>query len=320
MRLTYNPGNNYEPTWAEDGRGIIYHYSYQSPDIHADDRCVGLLPPGGGTRLWQMCDERREHSDSADSFAGVAIGTDGRLLYLELSTRRGPGGLSGVNQPPQTRTLWLADTAFPFQRRKLLDLSFGLNLNGIFFNALRDVRWVGSTSFIALAAKQGTDINPWDSTLTGIAVVRGEITTAGATLSIVPGTEGATNYSLAENGVSLIITRSGLILERVPIAGSAAVPVATIPTLSVNDPSHPTSDIGNLTCSSTTCLATAGGVWQVDLTSGHATALATRITSARLSPASGDVAGTVVTSNVRIQVGGPVQPLSSIVLFHGVLP
>ena len=302
VRLTYNTADNYWPSWTEDGQGIIYSYSYPQPDAHADDRCVGLLPPSGGTRLWQMCDERREHADSADSFTGVAIGTDGRLLYLELSTKRGSGGLSGVNQPPQTRVLWLADTAFPFQRRKLLDMSFGLSLNGIFFNALGDTRWVGSTSFVALAARQGTDINPWDSTLTGMAVVRGEITTAGATLSIVPGTEGARMYSFAENGASFIIYRSGTSIERVPVAGGTPGTVATLPGV------LPTG----LTCQGSTCLVTTGrpgnpqSIFRVVLATGEATPFAIFINDSPRLPPTG---ATIVGRNGR-----------TLYLFSGLLP
>lgn len=315
VRLTYNAADNYWPSWTEDGRGIIYSYSYTLPDTHADDRCVGLLPPSGGTRLWQMCDERREHADSADSFTGVAIGTDGRLIYMEMSTRRGSGGLSGVNQPPQTRALWLADTAFPFQRRKLLDMSFGLSLNGIFFNALGDTRWLGSSSFIALAAKQGTDFNPWDSTLTGMAVVRGEITTAGVTLSIVPGTEGVQAYSLAENGVSLVIWRAGLSLERVPAAGGTATTVATLPSL-------PGMHITGLTCQATTCLVSASRsptpgtiglirrAWRVSLPTGESVETTINIVGfPRISPVSTDIVG---YDNITLR--------GSLFLYQGLLP
>ncbi len=303
IRLTYNAGDNYWPSWTEDGRGIIYHYSYPSPDIHADDRCVGLLPPSGGTRLWQMCDERPEHADSADSFAGAAIGADGRLIYLEVSSRRGPGGLSGPNQPPQTIVLWLADTAFPFQRRKLLD--FGFRLADTFVNWLRDTQWTGQTSFVSLAMfadfRQGNG-SRIDSVFTGLGVVHGEISSTGATLTFVPGTEGAQMYSFAENGASFIIYRSGSSIERVPVAGGTPSTVATLPG------ALPTG----LTCQGSTCLVTTGhpgspqSIYRVALTTGEAVPLTAMINDSPRLPPTGT---TLVGRNGR-----------SLYLFSGLLP
>jgi hypothetical protein len=317
VRLTYNPGDNYWPSWTEDGRGIIYYYSVSNPDSYADDRCIGLLRPSGGTRIWQMCDERREHADSADSFAGAAIGSDGRLIYLEISTRRGSGGLSGVNQPPQTTVLWLADTTFPFQRRPLLQL--GTQVSGTFVNWLRDTQWIGPTSFIALA--QFDSIRPYprsalvDSIFIGVGVVRGEIGSSGATLSIVPGTESASSYSLAENGTSLIIWRSGLALERVPLGGGTPSTIATIPTATGRK-------ITGLTCQGSICLVSttmsappAIRFWRVSLATGVAIDIAVGVDSfPRISPTSTDVVGRNVTSTV---VGSR---LGSLFLYRGLLP
>ncbi len=310
VRLTYNPGNNYTPTWTEDGKGILYSFSYENPDHYADDRCVGLLPTTGGTRLWELCDTRREHADSADSFFGVSIAPDGKLLYIEMSTRRGHGGLSGVNQPPQVRALWLADTAFPFQRRKLVELSNGIRLNDRFLQWLTDTRWLSGTAFVALA-KRTSDRNPWDSVGSGVGIIRGTIISTGATLAMIPGTEDARYYSLAEEGSSLIFIRDDMHLMRTPITGGTPVMVSTTPVL---------QSVFDLTCQHTTCLVTGNGVWRVDLVSGQAVQLADTIRDARLSPVTGDVVGTAVTSMVRIQIGGGIQPLSSIMLYHGVVP
>lgn len=325
VRLTYNPGDNYWPSWTEDGRGIIYYYSVSEPDSHADDRCIGLLRPSGGTRIWQMCDERREHTDSADSFAGAAIGSDGRLIYLEISTHRGSGGLTGVNQPPQTTVLWLADTTFPFQRRALFQL--GAPISGNFVNWLRDTQWIGPTSFIALAQFDSIRPNPkpgsalFDSIFLPVGVVRGEIGSSGATLSIVPGTESASSYSLAENGTSLILWRSGLALERVPIAGGTPSTVATIPTATGRR-------ITGLTCQGSICLVStttsapsAKRFWRVSLATGAVIDLAAGVDSfPRISPTSTDVVGRNVTSVVATIPGNSLRELGSFFLYKGLLP
>jgi hypothetical protein len=331
VRLTYNPGNNYWPSWTEDGKGIIYYYSITEADIHADDRCIGLLQPAGGSRLWQMCDERREHADSADSFAGAAIGTDGRLIYLEVSTKRGSGGPTGVNQGPQTTNLWLADTTFPFQRHKLLDLSNGMIVGGTFVNWLRDVQWTGPASFIALA--QVDTIRPppipasWvDTVFVGVGVVSGTINPSGATLSLLPGTVGAKSYSLAENGASIIFSRSGLTLERVMESGGSPNIVTTIPAASGRK-------INGLTCRETSCLVATSTpatfpvnqLWLVSLATGAKSQLPVVVDDfPRLSPVSNEMIGWNVTTMVSdfpfVKDPPPPRPRGAIVLFKELLP
>ena len=54
---------------------------------------MGILPAAGGSRIWQLCDDRAVRADSVTSFTAYALATDGRLLYAEAiapasSTRR----------------------------------------------------------------------------------------------------------------------------------------------------------------------------------------------------------------------------------------
>ena len=195
IRLTLNPDQDYWPTWTEDGRGILYSYVDQVPG--PQHRCIGLLPATGGTRIWQLCDNRATQGDSVNSFAAYALGTDGRLIYVEAAAH---AGLLAPAAPDES-TLWLADSAAPFQRRPLLTLPTFVGSTRVAW--LADIAWTGPTTFIAL----GQDFpllghcnfcGPMDSIFYGVAVVRGTITATGATLAIVPGTAGATSYSFAE--------------------------------------------------------------------------------------------------------------------------
>jgi hypothetical protein len=219
-----------------------------------------------------------------------------------------------VNPPPQSRTLWLADTAFPFQRRKLLDLQ--ILVHDSLVNWLRDTHWIGPTSFITLGQFQGlrqpgNQSSRLDSTFAGIAVLRGEITPSGATLTEVPGTLWASSYSLAENGTTIVFSRGDTLLERVPLAGGVATPVATVPGL-----------LTDVSCRGSTCIVvSAKKFWRVSLTDGTAVALATETDGfARLSPVSTDVVARNITSTEVVSVGTPPRPLGSLFLYKGLIP
>ena len=222
-QLTFNTEQDYWPAWTEDGAGILY--AFVRPGAVPQHRCVGLLPAGGGSRIWQLCDDRATQSDSTNGFIAYALGADGRLLYVEAVAQSGVQGTA-----PAETTLWLADSAAPFHRRALLTLPGFAGTTPVRW--LADIAWTGPTTFIALAQDftvmghcQNCIID--DSLFFGEAVVRGTIGAAGATLEAVTGTTGATSYSLAENGASIVFTRrDDLNLYKVPSGGGGETAVA----------------------------------------------------------------------------------------------
>ncbi len=236
-RLTYNSFTDSAASLTEDGQGVLYLYT-ATPN---GDRCVGLLPPGGGTQRWRLCDERPERADSAKSFSAPALGSDGRLLYLQALTRRG-------RPTPDVTTLWLADSATPFARRELLSLPAFIEGSGVSW--LTEAQWVGQSSFVARAGlldvTQACSGCPYDTTITANRLVRGNITPSGATLSPIPGTGGVTQWSLAEAGASIVFTQ-GLLVLRVPIAGATPTAVATIPR---------SGTVTGISCSGSDCVLT----------------------------------------------------------------
>ena len=106
--------------------------------------------------------------------------------------------------------MWLADSAQPFERRALFSFpGFAGNLPVAW---LADLAWTGPSTFIALAQNfslfahcKGCGID--DSLFVGEAVIRGTISASGAALEVVDGTTGASGYSLAQNGASIVFTR-----------------------------------------------------------------------------------------------------------------
>ncbi|HEY8061493.1 MAG TPA: hypothetical protein VID74_01790, partial [Gemmatimonadales bacterium] len=132
---------------------------------------------------------------------------------------------------PRQITLWLADTAHPLNRTALLTLPAALPS----VTWLADLAWTGPNSFIALGEvfasfpHCGVCFNA-DSVWINSpgSVVVGTIAGDHATLQPVPGTDGATGYSLAENGASIVfLRRDDAQLYKVPVGGGTAVALQT---------------------------------------------------------------------------------------------
>jgi hypothetical protein len=225
IRLTVNAEQDYWPAWTADGRGVLYSFVNQAPDNR--HRCIGLLPAAGGTRIWELCDNRGTEVDSVNSFPAYALATDGRLLYVEAEAPSGPQSLN-----PASSTLWLADTAAPFARRALATLP--VVVSGQRVDWLIDLNWTSPTEFTALAAEYSANIHckgctTFDSLFTGVAVLHGSIGAEGASLTLVPGTDGASNYSNAESGTSIVFSRhADPHLYEAPAIGGIANAIATL--------------------------------------------------------------------------------------------
>ena len=258
VRLTYNPDQDYWPTFTEDGQGILY--SFIPAGSNPEHRCVGLLPAAGGTATWQLCDNRATQSDSVSSFPAYALGSDGRLLYVEATARRG-----AESTTPARVALFLADSAKPFNRRAILTFPTFAGSTPIAW--LADVAWTGPTTFIALgldfsASEHCRGCSAIDTIFYGEAVVRGTIGATGATLTAVSGTAGATGYSLAEGGASIAFTRrDDRSLHRVPSAGGQDTVIAVVSSTS-------SVQLLGVSCRGSICIVAAD---PVTLTSGLTT-------------------------------------------------
>jgi hypothetical protein len=140
--LTFSADQNYWPVLTEDGSGILYAFVDPAASRIPSHRCIGLLPVAGGTRFWQWCDNRGTQRDSSNSFTAFALGSDGRLLYVETAVPQA--------FPFQTQqvALWLADSASPFRRRALATLPVTVGDSVIAWFA--DMAWTGPNTFLAL--------------------------------------------------------------------------------------------------------------------------------------------------------------------------
>jgi hypothetical protein len=305
--LTYNSNQDYWPAWTEDGSGILYAFvdASQHDPILFGHRCVGLMPAAGGTRFWQWCDNRANQGDSLSSIPAFALGADGRLIYLEATTAtRAPFAASNT-------VLWLADSAFPYRRRALATLPVPVGDSAVSW--LADLQWTGPTTFVALGQQMllgghCRTCSGIDTVFYGKMVVAGTIGANGATLVPIAGTAGATGYSFAESGASIVFTRrDSTNLMKVPASGGVPSAITVTPRTGVQ--------LLGVSCRGTTCVAALGPVtlWQgladvypsinggafelrrVSLATGEATTILSRssiLASPLLSPA-GDVVAQV---------------------------
>jgi hypothetical protein len=91
LRLTHADGADMHPAWSEDGSAIVYSYRRGTAD---GDRCLGVLPVGGGTRLAEICALPLEGEGLLDAYTHGAMDADGRLIlnrHANLPTVPSPG-------------------------------------------------------------------------------------------------------------------------------------------------------------------------------------------------------------------------------------
>ena len=325
--LTFSPDQNYWPILTEDGSGILYAFVDPAASRIPSHRCIGLLPVAGGTRFWQWCDNRGTQRDSSNSFTAFALGTDGRLLYVETTVPQA--------FPFQTQqvALWLADSASPFRRRALAMLP--VTVGDSLINWFADMAWTGPNTFLAVGQQylpEGTSAGTIDSVFRPEILVRGTITGQGAALAAVPGTAGATGYSVAEGGTSIVFTHvDNVNLMKVPATGGAPVVVGPV------TPRAGVQLLG-VSCQGTTCVAAVGparlspltGAQQspgsgpyelrsVDLVTGAATTILSRsqVLSSPLLLASGNVVAQVGAGNGRF---GMISAFQTLHLYKALVP
>ena len=225
VQLTFNIEQDYWPTWTQDGHGILYSF---------------VAPGTGSTPLCRASSGSRRHTDlgivrqpgDTGRFCQQLFGLRARERWPFAVRRRGVGQHCW-RAYPSANTLWLADTAAPFQRTALLSLP--IILAGVSYSWLSDIAWTGPASFIALVQDFSISEEPQppcdfvqDSIfMRGGAVVAGTITAGHADLQLISGTTGATGYSLAEDGTSVVFTTwNDPHLFKVPVSGGPVTPLS----------------------------------------------------------------------------------------------
>jgi hypothetical protein len=262
VQITFNVDQDYWPAWTQDGRGILY--SFVLPGSTASHRCLGLLPAAGGTRSWEMCDNRAVRNDTVNSYAAYALDSTGRLLVVEALSRTG-----FLSSFPFHIRLVLTDTATPYVRTILDTLPIPGDSIGsaVTVSWMSDIAWTGPNTFIALGQQFGIAPHcgmclclpcPSDSSFSANGIVLlGTIASGHGTLHPVAGTEGATAYSQTDNGATIVFIRGGdHRLFTVPIGGGAPVVVATV--------SGNANTLLGVSCRGSTCVVASDSITTFD--------------------------------------------------------
>jgi hypothetical protein len=256
VQLTFNVDQNYWPAWTEDGRGILYSFVNLENTAH---RCLGLLPATGGSRIWELCDNRAVRNDTVSSYSAYALDSTGHLLLVEALSS------TGFNSSfPFHIRLQLTDTARPYVRTTLLTLPITVGTTPVTW--LSDIMWTGPNTFMALGQEFGYLSRDSIFGSDGGIVMVGSITGSQVTLQAVAGTDSATGYSPAENGASIVYTRHhDLRLFKVPIGGGIPVPMPIIRT-GADTAALITGELAGVSCKGPTCIVAHDGIF---LTGGY---------------------------------------------------
>ena len=111
VRLTYDPGMDLFP--AVTSAGLLI-YSYQPTERPDRDRCIGILPASGGTRIG-ICHDAVNGDGLTDALEWPALDDSGALLYSHY--------VSGIgDRIPNHGALRLGSANAPLSGRTLLTL------------------------------------------------------------------------------------------------------------------------------------------------------------------------------------------------------
>lgn len=232
-RLTYATGMDLLSGFSPDGKTLLYSFQPRflpPPSVPARpdfDRCIGLLPAGGGTRR-EICRVDVTGDATTDAFEHAALGTDGALLYGAYS--------SGILAPLVSQgALRLATLEAPWPGRVLLTTP--AVVGSFSFDHFGTPRWLSTSTFFVPVHDQSLVGSPdneakVDTIAFGIGILRGELSSAGVVFTAVPGSDSATGFDFSAGRDSLYLTRfNDPSLYVIPIAGGSRRVVYTSPPL-----------------------------------------------------------------------------------------
>ena len=202
-QLTYNSGTDRTPAWRADGSGLLY--MFEAIDESPRDRCLGELPPTGGTIRRTICPFSTASLDSLDTLFEPSPGPNGQLLYLREASP--PDGLTS-----NTAALVLAADSNPLAATTIQHYPYTAP-NGKIHQGISNIRWLSETSVVYLAEKvlylSPCGPCPVDTVHTGIEVVMVDLSGAAPTTSIVPNTEDVSSLAVGADSSQIYLTRNG---------------------------------------------------------------------------------------------------------------
>ncbi len=196
-QITHNVRQDIRPSWLPDGSGILY--TYESSPVENRDRCLGILPPDGGTRRTQICNTSVGHLDSTEAYGPSAVSAGGRLAYSYAQS-------TPLRALPNIIQLRVASLANP--QNFVVVHTLPLGVEGIAISAIGDLHWLSDTRLVYLAQSVTYTPSFRDTVINGIAVVLVDLRSFPSP-AFIPGTETATAVSLGDAAETIIYTLAG---------------------------------------------------------------------------------------------------------------
>ena len=203
IRLTYSTGEDLGPAWRADGSGLVY--SFQRETRFPNDRCLGELPPGGGTRRLEKCVLSGSDLDSVDALGPVALGPDGRAAWVDARALQGRvapdvaairvGALAGSDSGVPVRTL-------PYPAP-----------SGVLHVTATNLGWL-SRDLLTYIGADVFYVRPCMGCKLDTVVIRREavlldLNATPAALQVIPNTSEVSSLFPAADGLSIYYTRAG---------------------------------------------------------------------------------------------------------------
>lgn len=193
IRLTESRAGDWSPAWAPDGSGILY--SYESDDDPIRDRCLAELPPGGGRRIWRLCNRDPNHVkdfNQLDRYDAPALNPDGRIAYIRTRAE-------SQSALPALRVLAIVNRNQPSATEQVV-LQLPLVASPEMpYRAMTHLRWLDPNRLLALGSSATyiavCDTCRFDETDQGLAALI--IDLDNGTYTAIPGTDSAVAVAAA---------------------------------------------------------------------------------------------------------------------------
>jgi len=220
VRLTYNPGEDLGPVWLPDGSGFFY--TMERPDASDRDRCLVLMPAGGGSIEREVCDHTPAADDSVDAYSAAAIAPDGRLVYVRATASLA----AGWPVAPHDQQLVLGTLADPFTVRMLLPSIPYTGPSGRVHQGVAQVRWLDDSSLVYVGQQVSYPAVCMscvlrDTLASGLEVVRIDFGSLNPVLRVLPGTDQASSVSVAGSDTLFFTINGDTRIFRVTLANDS---------------------------------------------------------------------------------------------------